>query len=139
MQMRIVTTASTTHLPEQKETIHLISMLRKEAQTGSIDDLAHIRKEHCLSDCLTKNMKPTNLVQAVQQGILPSVDMHPPFRTLISHKAYLVEWMIKNLDQARDISWFLGENVQDCVNAWLTKETSKIKFGTAEITEFVPQ
>ena len=36
----LVTTASTTRLPEQKETIHMIQMLRKEACSGAIDDLA---------------------------------------------------------------------------------------------------
>jgi len=87
----LVTTARTTHLPEQKETIHLVTMLRKEAQTGKIDDLAHIRTESCLADCLTKNMKPTNLVTAVQSGILPEVDFHPPFRELLKHKAYLTK------------------------------------------------
>ena len=39
----LVTTASTTHLPEQKETIHMIQMLRKEARSGTIHDLAHVR------------------------------------------------------------------------------------------------
>ena len=34
----LVTTAQTTHLPEQKETIHMIQMLRKEAISGTIDD-----------------------------------------------------------------------------------------------------
>ena len=38
----LVTTASTTHLPEQKETIHMIQMLRKESNRGRIDDLAHV-------------------------------------------------------------------------------------------------
>ena len=38
----LVTAARTIHLPEQKETIHMVSMLRKEACSGSIQDLAHI-------------------------------------------------------------------------------------------------
>ena len=50
----LVTTASSTHLPEQKETIHMIQMLRKESCSGSIEDLAHVRTELCLGDCLTK-------------------------------------------------------------------------------------
>ena len=36
------TTARTIHLPERKETIHMISVFRKEASPGSIHDLAHI-------------------------------------------------------------------------------------------------
>jgi hypothetical protein len=134
----LVTTASTTHLPEQKETIHMISMLRKESQTGSIDDLSHIRTEHCLADCLTKHMKPTNLVLAVQRGILPSVDLHPPFRSLIKHKAYLLQWMSKNLDQARHISLFLGEDIQRHVNAWYSGTLPQVSFGTTDVREFAP-
>ena len=43
----LVTTASTTHAPEQ-ETIHMIQMLRNEACSGAIADLSHVRTEHCL-------------------------------------------------------------------------------------------
>ena len=58
----LVTTASTTHLPEQKGTIHMISMLRQESCSGSISDLAHVRTEFCLSDCLTKqSARPDSL------------------------------------------------------------------------------
>ena len=90
----LVTTASTTHLPEQKETIHMINQLRHESCSGSIDDLAHVVSEDCLSDCLTKNSaKPTALVKAVNDGILPNVDKHPSFRELMrsKHKAYYVD------------------------------------------------
>ena len=38
----LVTIASTTRLLEQKETIHMIQMLRKESCTGHIEDLAHV-------------------------------------------------------------------------------------------------
>ena len=38
----LVTTASTTHVPEQQETVHMIQMLRKEACSGSIADLSHV-------------------------------------------------------------------------------------------------
>ena len=76
----LVTTASTTHLPEQKETIHMIQMLRKESSSGSIDDLAHVRTERCLADCLTKNSaKPEALQKAVSTGILRTIDEHPFF------------------------------------------------------------
>ena len=43
----LVTTASTTHLPEQKETIHMIAMMRKEVCSGSIADLAHATTHDC--------------------------------------------------------------------------------------------
>ena len=62
----LVTTASTAHVPEQQETIHIIQMLRKEACSGSIADLSHIRTQWCLADCLTKkSANPQNLTDAV--------------------------------------------------------------------------
>ena len=63
----LVTTARTIHLLEQKETIHIISMLRKEVCSGSIHDLAH----KCLADCLTKaSAKADNVITAVKKGKL---------------------------------------------------------------------
>ena len=50
----LITTASTIHLPELKETIHMIPMLRKEACSENIHDLAHIPTQTCVADCLTK-------------------------------------------------------------------------------------
>ena len=50
----LVTTARKIHLPEQKETIHMIFMLRKETCSGSIHDLARISTQNYLADCLTK-------------------------------------------------------------------------------------
>ena len=89
----LVTTARTIHLPEQKETIHMISMLRKEACSGSIHDLAHIPTQNCSADCLTKaSAKADNLITAVQTGKLHDVDIHPDFRTLMEHKAFLSTW-----------------------------------------------
>ena len=90
----LVTTASTTHVPEQQETIHMIQMLRKEACSGAIADLSHIRTQWCLADCLTKkSANPQALIDAVRQGMLKEVDAHPPFRTLVEHKAYLRSWL----------------------------------------------
>jgi len=113
----LVTTASTTHLPEQKETIHMINQLRTEASSGAIDDLAHVVTGDMLADCLTKHsVKPTNLIHAINTGILPDVDKHPPFRELMKnrHKAYeLAEWCIYNLPSAGDIQTFLLFPVQD--------------------------
>ena len=78
----LVSTASTTHSPEQQETIHMIQMLRKEACSGAIADLSHVRTEHCLSDCLTKrSANPRNLLNSVQTGWLKEIDSHPPFRS----------------------------------------------------------
>ena len=113
----LVTTSRTTHLPEQKETIHMIQMLRKEACSGNIDDLAHIVTQHMLADCLTKDSaQPDNLIKAIETGVLVEVDKHPPFRELMKdkHKAYhtFVTWAINTLDGASDIVTILGEFVQ---------------------------
>ena len=90
----LVTTAKTTHLPEQKETVHMINQLRHEACSGSIDDLTHVVSEDCLADPLTQNSaKPTALIKAVDTGVLPNVDKHPAFRGFMHHrhKAYASE------------------------------------------------
>ena len=79
----LVTTAKTIHLPEQKKTVYMISMFRKEACSGSIHDLAHIPTQDCWADCLTKaSTKADNLITTVKTGRLLDVDIHPNFRTL---------------------------------------------------------
>ncbi len=90
----LVTTASTTHVPEQQETLHMMQMLRKEACPGSIADHSHIRTHWCFADCLIKkSANPHALINAVRQGLLKEVDAHPPLRTLVEHKAYLRSWL----------------------------------------------
>ena len=85
----LVTTAGTTHLPEQKETVHMIQMLRKEACSGAIDDLAHIPTEYCLADPMTKStISADELVKSINTGKLLLVDAHPLFRSLHKHKAF---------------------------------------------------
>ena len=37
--------------------------------------------------------KSRNLRLAVETSVLPDVDMHPSFRTLMQHKAFLHEWL----------------------------------------------
>ena len=75
----------------------MIQMLRKEACSGGIDDLGHARSEDCLADCLTKHSaRPDNLLQAVSTGCLPNVDCHPPFRSMLRHRAYFDTWMEEN-------------------------------------------
>ena len=89
----LVTKARTIHLPEQKKTIHMISMLRKEVCSGSIHDRAHIPTPYCSADCLTKAAaKADNLITAVKTGRLLNVDIHPDFRTLMEHQAFLSTW-----------------------------------------------
>jgi len=115
----LVTTAQTTHLPEQKETIHMIQMLRKEAVSGTIDDLAHIDTNHMLADCLTKaSAKPDTLIKAVDTGIIHNVDSNPEFRTLLKHKAYLVHWMAHHLRDTKCAVSFLAEDIAPMVHCF---------------------
>ena len=108
----LVTTAGTTHLPEQKETHHLIQMLRKESNSGSLDDLAHVSSKYCLADALTKHSaQPDELIKALETGNLPETDIHPPFRELLQHKAFTVRWIIDNLKNAATAVAFLGLDI----------------------------
>ena len=72
-------------------------MLRKEACSGSIHDLAHISTQNCSADCLTKaSAKADNLITAVKTGILLDVEIHPNFGTLMEHKAFFVHLVRNN-------------------------------------------
>ena len=67
----LVGTASTTRQPEQKEAMHLIQMIRQESNSGQMHDLAHVRSENCLADCLRKSSaKAGELIKFIMTGIL---------------------------------------------------------------------
>ena len=98
----LVSTAQTTHLPQQKETIHMIQMLRHEAVQGSMQDLAHVVSTDMMADVLTKIDCVSGLralKQAVETGILPNVDAQPNFREMIKnkHKAFFCTWICRHL------------------------------------------
>ena len=62
----LVTTAASTRLPEQKETIQMIQMLRQEACSGQMHDLAHVLTQYCLADPLTnRSVSPSPLISTV--------------------------------------------------------------------------
>ena len=106
----LVTTAQTTHLPQQKETHHLIQMLRHESNTGHLDDLSHIASEYCLADQLTKpTAKPD----------FQNVDVHPPFRSLLKHKAFLTTWVIETLHEPHNVLTSFSEDISDYVFAMM--------------------
>ena len=85
----LVTTASTTHVPEQQETIHMIQMLRKEACSGAIADLSHIRTQWCLADCLTKkSASPQALIDAVRSGSYKLNRWGYPVFLLFAHRIF---------------------------------------------------
>ncbi len=84
----LVTTASTTRLPEEQRIVNMMHMLRKAACSGQIGDLAHISLAGRLSDCLTKSSaKPEALTRVVSIGVLANLAMHPPFKYLLQPKA----------------------------------------------------
>ena len=121
----LVTTAKTTHLPEQKETIHMIQQLRKQATSGDIDDLGHVVTQYQLADCLTKSsIKPDLIIQAAETGVLPYVDASPEFRRLLQHKAYLVHWCAHHLESCPKMLSFLGEDVSEYVQAHFSRSES---------------
>ena len=130
----LVTTAKTTHLPEQKETIHMIQQLRKQATSGDIDDLGHVVTQWQLADCLTKSsIKPDVIIQAADSGILPNVDASPEFRRLLQHKAYLVHWCAHNLHSAPNMLAFLDVDVSEYVQAHFARAGSFSHFFRAEL------
>ena len=113
----LVTTASTTRLPEQKETIHMINQLRHEACSGAIDDLAHVNSTEMMADTLTKNSaKADNLIEAVESGKLLNADKHLPFREMMRyrHKAFevdlmpMAEWLVREHPHPEEVVTFLG-------------------------------
>ena len=115
----LVTTARTIHLPNQKETIHMIQMLRHEACSGSIQDLAHVASADMMADTLTKS-KCENfkfLKASIESGVIPNTDAQPNFRQSIEnhHKAFLCEFVCRhiNLDIIHDrVLSFLGEDIE---------------------------
>ena len=99
----LVTTAASTRLPEQKETIHMIQMLRQEACSGQMHDLAHVLTQYCLADPLTKkSVSAALLISTVQTGILREVDTHPPFRSTVQHKAFITETIYSDVEATQD-------------------------------------
>ena len=62
-----------------------------------------------------KSANPQNLIDAVRQGVLKEVDAHPPFRSLLEHKAYLRSWLptvCSHVDFRHDV-FLLGDTLRD--------------------------
>ena len=84
-------------------------------------DLAHVRSEACLADSLTKHSANADeLIKAVLN--LLNVDAHPPFRTMLQNKAFLVEWLAHNTKHGPDIIGFAevgkAEPMFACWGTW---------------------
>ena len=81
--------------------------------------MSHIRTQWCLADCLTKkSANPQNLTDAVRSSILIEVDSHPPFRSLLEHKAYLRSWLptvCSHVDFKHDVFLFCDSLRDSCL------------------------
>ena len=85
--------------------------------------ISHVVSEYCLADPLTKHTaKPDELVRSIETGTLRQVDTHPPFRTLVKHKAFIADWVISALPEPHKIFTVLGEDVSDVVHTLLCSE-----------------
>ena len=83
-------------------------MLRKEACSGNIHDLAHIPTQHCLADCQSKaSAKADNLISAKKTVRLLDVDIHPDFRTLMEHKGLI--YLVWNIYAHKGEGYFIPE------------------------------
>ena len=49
------------------------------------------------------------LIKAIETGILPHVDTHPPFRDLLKHRAYVSRWLHEHLRLPHTSFTFLSE------------------------------
>ena len=116
----LVTTAQTTHLPEQKETMHMIQMLRHDACSGQIDDLAHVESEDMMADCLTKSNCPNTkyLIDAVNTSWLPRCDKQMPFREMMEgkHKAFFMKSISSCIPRAPQVYTFLGGDIREDIH-----------------------
>ena len=105
----------------------MTQMLRHEAVSGAMKDLAHVVSKDMLADVLTKqecNEGLRALTKAVTTGYLPNVDAQPNFRDLIrtSHKAFFCSWIARNIDidfTKDTVISFLGVNIQDEFHSFL--------------------
>ena len=98
-----------------------------------------------MADPLTKSSALADeLVKAVNTGILPEVDIHPPFRELLQHKAFLVEWMMDNIKEVATAVAFLGTDITDeiyktfSVTHTVLKQNSGMSFRTSGLFQTLP-
>ena len=77
------------------------------------------------------------IVHAVNTGVLPNVDSHPPFRELMKHKhkAYtlaplrneeevvdpLIVWLVMNIPEVEDVYTFMAIPVRSSIEYFLTQ------------------
>ena len=87
-------------------------MLRHESNSGQLDDLSHIASEYCLADPLTtSSAKPDQLVKTIATAVMENVDVLPPFRSLVKHKAFLSQRVADHMHEARHGLAFMNEEI----------------------------
>ena len=56
--------------------------------SGLMHDLAHVLTQYCLADPQTKkSVSSSLLISTVRTGVLREIDVRPPFRAIVQHKA----------------------------------------------------
>ena len=94
--------------------------------------MAHVVSADCLADPLTKNSaKADALVKAVDTGVLPNVDKHPPFREMMQnrHKAYVVH--------DDDDQWHTEYGNDDYLTAWMVQNIGTDDFHVTDVLTFM--
>ena len=63
-------------------------------------------------------------MRAVNTSILAEVHIRPPFRELLQHEGFLIEWMMDNIENVATAVAFLGTDVTEeiCLNAAVLSE-----------------
>ena len=111
------------------------SLLRKEACSGSVHDLAHHPTQNCLADCLTKaSAKADNLITAVKRGRLLDVDIHSHFRTLMEHKTFLSTWC-RTFMHTRDKEVFFLNSLKISLAPTLQERPFQVVFAETQQTK----
>ena len=86
-------------------------MLRKEACSGQIHDLAHVVSSLCLADSLTKSSAHAEqLIKTINTGMIEKADQHKPFREMLQHKAFLAQWLKKIVSASSKCSHFTNSS-----------------------------
>ena len=123
----LVTTAASTRLAEQKDTIHMINQLRVDCMSGNIDDMAHVVSHDMMADVLTKEGVDAKYLKiAIKTGYVPNVGKHPPFRELMenTHKAWLIGWICQTLPHASEVVSFMNTLVVHDIASYLASTWS---------------
>ena len=103
----LVTTASTTHQPEQKKN-HAFKPEATEGKQQRTDARSGTWEKIILPHATAK---ADEFIKSVMTGVLPNVDVHPPFRTMSQNQAFLVEWLSYNTTLGPTVLTFLAEDI----------------------------